>query len=124
MAIIGSQIVVAYATSTTLRISTASALSIYPSIFPQIFRPSLCWPRASITAVPSKVIMAAASTSANHADPELDIASNISSVKRRISDAISSNDRPEGSVRLVAVSKTKPLEFLQVAYEVRNTKVQ
>jgi hypothetical protein len=41
-------------------------------------------------------------------------------VKQRISDAISSHDRPDGSVRLVAVSKTKPLEFLKVAYEVRN----
>lgn len=34
-------------------------------------------------------------------------------------DAIASNDRKEGSVRLVAVSKTKPLELLQAAYEVR-----
>lgn len=32
-------------------------------------------------------------------------------------DAISLNDRPAGSVRLVAVSKTKPLELLQAAYE-------
>ena len=124
MAIIGSRIVAAYATSTTLRIATTSAFSINPLIFPQVFRPSLCLSRASITTVPSKIIMAAASTTANHADPELDIASNISSVKQRISDAISSNDRSKGSVRLVAVSKTKPLEFLQVAYEVRNTKVQ
>ncbi len=118
--------VAAYATSTTLRITTASAFAIYPSVSPHVFRPSFSWPRASITAVPlhpplpSKLIMAAASTSADHADPELDIASNISSVKQRISNAISANDRREGSVRLVAVSKTKPLEFLQVAYEVRN----
>ena len=48
----------------------------------------------------------------------VDIASNIASVNRRMDDAISSNDCPIGSVRLVAVSKTKPIELLQAAYEV------
>lgn len=47
----------------------------------------------------------------------MDIASNIAAVRQRLEDAISSNDRPAGSVRLVAVSKTKPLELLQAAYE-------
>ena len=58
-----------------------------------------------------------ASTSSD-ADIEVDIASNIASVRQRIDDAVAANDRPPASVRLVAVSKTKPLEFLQVAYEV------
>ena len=113
--------VAAYATSSTLRIATS--FSYFPSIPSRILRPSLCCPRVSIAAAPLHPIlpsMAASSTSSDHAEPELDIASNILSVKQRISDAVSSNDRPEGSVRLVAVSKTKPLEFLQVAYEVRN----
>jgi len=48
----------------------------------------------------------------------VDIAANISSVKQRMDDAIASNDRLNGSVRLVAVSKTKPLELLVAAYEV------
>jgi uncharacterized pyridoxal phosphate-containing UPF0001 family protein len=58
-----------------------------------------------------------ASTSSD-ADIEVDIASNIESVRQRMNDAITANDRHPGSVRLVAVSKTKPLEFLQAAYEV------
>ena len=54
-------------------------------------------------------------------DVAVDIASNIATVKQRMDDAISSNDRPSGSVRLVAVSKTKPLELLKAAYyEVSN----
>ena len=53
------------------------------------------------------------------ADVAVDIATNIASVKQRMDDAISANDRPSGSVRLVAVSKTKPLELLEAAYEVR-----
>lgn len=128
MVIIGSRMTVAaYATSTTLRIATAFSPSLLFSS--QVLRPSSCWSQASLNAAPfrptfpSKLSMAAASTSADLADSELDIASNILSVTQRISDAISSNDRPEGSVRLVAVSKTKPLEFLQVAYQVRNRNV-
>lgn len=58
-----------------------------------------------------------ASTSSD-ADIEVDIASNLASVRQRMDDAVAANDRPPGSVRLVAVSKTKPLEFLQVCYEV------
>ncbi len=49
----------------------------------------------------------------------MDIAANIASVKQRMDDAIASSDRINGSVRLVAVSKTKPLELLMAAYEVR-----
>lgn len=52
------------------------------------------------------------------ADDTVDISSNIASVRQRIQDAMSSNDRPDGSVRLVAVSKTKPVELLVAAYEV------
>lgn len=65
------------------------------------------------------IIAMSASTTSD--DIEVDIASNIASVRQRIDDAVSANDRPTGSVRLVAVSKTKPLEFLQVAYEVSTT---
>lgn len=57
-----------------------------------------------------------ASTSSD-ADTKVDIASNISLVRQSMDDAMSSNDRPAESVRLVAVSKTKPLELLQAAYE-------
>lgn len=58
------------------------------------------------------------STSSDTENSMVDIASNISSVKQRMDDAISSSERPAGSVRLVAVSKTKPIELLQLAYEV------
>jgi len=58
-----------------------------------------------------------ASTTSSDADAKVDIASNIASVRQRLEDAISSNDRLAGSVKLVAVSKTKPLELLQAAYE-------
>lgn len=50
---------------------------------------------------------------------EVDVALRISSVQQRIEDVISTNDRRAGSVRLVAVSKTKPLDLLQAAYQVR-----
>lgn len=56
-------------------------------------------------------------TSPSDADVEKVIVSNIVSVRQRMDDAISTSDRPSGSVRLVAVSKTKPVEFLQTAYD-------
>ena len=59
------------------------------------------------------------SSASSDADIDVDIAGNIAGVKQRMDDAISANDRPAGSARLVAVSKTKPLELLQAAYEVR-----
>ena len=65
--------------------------------------------------------MSAATSS--ESDVKVDIASNIAAVRQRMEDAISSSDRPPGSVRLVAVSKTKPLELLQAAYEVRSQSV-
>lgn len=49
----------------------------------------------------------------------VDIAANIGHVRQMMDDAIASSERQSGSVRLVAVSKTKPLELLQAAYEVR-----
>ena len=111
---IGSRFAVAaYATSTT---RVTSAFSSYPSIPFITFRPALYSPLR--LTIPSQLNMSASTTS--DTDPELDIASNISSVKQRIADAMASNDRLEGSVRLVAVSKTKPLELLQTAYEVRS----
>lgn len=57
-----------------------------------------------------------ASTSSD-AETEVDVAGNISSVKQRMEDSISSIGRQAESVRLVVVSKTKPLELLQAAYE-------
>ncbi|KAL9190832.1 hypothetical protein ACHAXT_000538 [Thalassiosira profunda] len=56
-------------------------------------------------------------SASTEADATVDIASNIGSVRQRMEDAMAANERPSGSVRLVAVSKTKPLELLQAAYE-------
>lgn len=53
------------------------------------------------------------------ASDDVDIAANIAYVRQVIDDATASSERKSGSVRLVAVSKTKPLELLQAAYEVR-----
>ena len=52
-------------------------------------------------------------------DDVVDIAANIGHVRQMMDDAIASSERQSGSVRLVAVSKTKPLELIQAAYEVR-----
>ena len=52
-------------------------------------------------------------------DDVVDIAANIGHVRQMMDDAIASSERQSGSVRLVAVSKTKPVELLQAAYEVR-----
>lgn len=60
-----------------------------------------------------------ASSVADFEKEKLLVASNIESVRQRVHDAIIANNRPDGSVRLVAVSKTKPLELLLAAYEVR-----
>ena len=48
-------------------------------------------------------------------DDVVDIAANIGHVRQMMDDAIASCERESGSVRLVAVSKTKPLELLQAA---------
>ena len=68
-------------------------------------------------AIPSNFILRATFTT-DAMDDKVDIASNVALVKQRMDDAIASNDLPAGSVRLVAVSKTKPLELLVAAYEV------
>ena len=60
------------------------------------------------------------SSSTTSDDDVVDIAANIGQVRQMIDDAIASSERKSGSVRLVAVSKTKPLELLQAAYEVDN----
>ena len=111
--------VAACATSISLR--TTTAFSVYPSTLSN----RLIWPEHTVVSSktqrsyhPSLFIMSA-STSSDTENSTVDIASNISSVKQRMDDAISSNERPAGSVRLVAVSKTKPIELLQAAYEVR-----
>ena len=111
--------VLAYATSISLR-STTSAFSAYPYI--SSTRTALGGPTHKIQPslhqfTTTNIHMSTPSEAA--ADVAVDIATNIASVKQRMDDAISANDRPSGSVRLVAVSKTKPLELLEAAYEVR-----
>jgi len=112
--------VLAYATSISLR-STTLAFSVYPYISSNT-RAALCGPPNKIQPslqqfTTTNINM---STPSEAATTDVNIASNIASVKQRMDDAISSNDRPSGSVRLVAVSKTKPLELLEAAYEVSN----
>lgn len=61
---------------------------------------------------------ASAATSAGAEDStSIDVASNIAFVRRRMEDSRSSSEGAAKSVRLVAVSKTKPLELLKEAYE-------
>jgi len=45
------------------------------------------------------------------------VAENLNGVRERISSCAQSNNRAEGSIRLVAVSKTKPVDLLVEAYE-------
>ena len=52
------------------------------------------------------------------ADSSVDIASNLTYVNDRITKCVQACNRPEGSVKLVAVSKTKPVELLMDAYNV------
>jgi PLP dependent protein len=47
---------------------------------------------------------------------DADIAANIQDVKSKIKDVLLENNLPEDSVRLVAVSKTKPIPHLMAAY--------
>lgn len=59
------------------------------------------------------------STDANEIQiPDLsaDIAANIQDVKSKIKDVLLEHNLPEDSVRLVAVSKTKPIPYLMAAY--------
>ena len=50
---------------------------------------------------------------------DVDIASNLQEVKSNIAKYELEYNRPPNSVRLVAVSKTKPIELLMKAYNVR-----
>lgn len=61
--------------------------------------------------------MSSSSTSPTTTTGEIPIADNIKHVEERISKAIEVNNRVENSVRLIAVSKTKPVELLQKAYD-------
>ena len=111
MAFGGRLTVAAYAASFSLR--SASAFSVHSSsVLP------LTSAGAAHQSFPYKNFVMSSSASSD-ADIDVDIAGNIAGVKQRMDDAISANDRPAGSARLVAVSKTKPLELLQAAYEVR-----
>ena len=61
--------------------------------------------------------MMSSSSTTHNEETIIPIAENIKNVKDRISKAIEVNNRPENSVRLIAVSKTKPVELLQKAYD-------
>ena len=108
MAFGGRLTVAAYAASFSLRSASAFSVNSSSPLPPGVARHSFLY---------KNLVMSASASS--DADIDVDIAGNIAGVKQRIDDAISSNDRPAASVRLVAVSKTKPLELLQAAYEVR-----
>jgi len=56
-------------------------------------------------------------SSSASAEFEVDVASNIASVRQRIDEAINDSSLEPGSVRLIAVSKTKPIPLLQAAYD-------
>jgi pyridoxal phosphate enzyme (YggS family) len=75
--------------------------------------------RASAVAGASSAILRAASTSADaDADAaEIDVAANLADVQSKIEAKVDECHRPKGSVRLVAVSKTKPLNLLRDAYQ-------
>ncbi len=68
----------------------------------------------------------ASSTTTSHtrinmsSSASIEIASNLQSVQDRITKCVHECNRPEGSVKLVAVSKTKPVELLMDAYNVSN----
>ena len=68
---------------------------------------------------PLRLVPTQRNMSSTLSDDAVNIAANISLVRRMMDDAIASSERKSGRVRLVAVSKTKPLELLQAAYEVR-----
>jgi len=109
---IGRRAVVAFGAINYYRLTAAfSAHSKLPSSRPFCIG-SQIFPSFVPTRKPS-----ALSASFSTMEHQVDIAANISSVKQRMDDAIASNDRLNGSVRLVAVSKTKPLELLVAAYE-------
>lgn len=117
MSIIGGRRAFAVFASVSLR--TTAAFSACPSVSPksigqrhQLLLASTALHRKS---TPSIITMSASTSS--DSDMKVDIAANIASVRQRMEDAMSSNERPAESVRLVAVSKTKPLELLQAAYE-------
>eukprot|EP00581_Thalassiosira_minuscula_P019330 CAMPEP_0183713884 /NCGR_PEP_ID=MMETSP0737-20130205/8619_1 /TAXON_ID=385413 /ORGANISM="Thalassiosira miniscula, Strain CCMP1093" /LENGTH=314 /DNA_ID=CAMNT_0025942747 /DNA_START=50 /DNA_END=994 /DNA_ORIENTATION=+ len=119
MAIIGGRRAFA-AYATTISVRATAAFSVYPSLSPGATGPAVVRPLGQTTVFPHQRTIAsnfAMSSTSSDADTKVDIASNISLVRQRMEDAMSSNDRPAGSVRLVAVSKTKPLELLQAAYE-------
>mmetsp|Transcript_5302 Transcript_5302/g.11497 ORF Transcript_5302/g.11497 Transcript_5302/m.11497 type:complete len:316 (+) Transcript_5302:107-1054(+) len=108
------------AVAATISLRNTAAFSVYSSPPPRAIA-SAQRPLAQPTAFPQRTILSkfamSASSTTSDADSKVDVASNIASVRQRLEDANSSNDRPAGCVRLVAVSKTKPLELLQAAYE-------
>ena len=66
---------------------------------------------------PQRNMSTPSSSSTEETPSAIDIATNISEVQDRIAQTILENNRPEKSVRLVAVSKTKPISLLLNAYD-------
>ena len=88
---------------------STAAFSSHPLLLPSPSRQTFNLGRSSVTQ----------NMSTSTDDDVVDIAANIGHVRQMMDDAIASSERQSGSVRLVAVSKTKPLDLLQAAYEVR-----
>mmetsp|Transcript_32646 Transcript_32646/g.55661 ORF Transcript_32646/g.55661 Transcript_32646/m.55661 type:complete len:305 (-) Transcript_32646:106-1020(-) len=94
-------------------ISAFSGPPLLPSR--QIFTPRHLIPLSTCNNLGRSLTQHNMSTSTD--DDVVDIVANIGHVRQMMDDAIASCERESGSVRLVAVSKTKPLELLQAAYE-------
>ena len=61
------------------------------------------------------------SSSSSSPSASIDIASNLQYVNDRVAKCVEECNRPEGSTKLVAVSKTKPVELLMDAYNVSDS---
>ena len=73
--------------------------------------------RASALAGASSTTLRSASSSAD-GEAVVDVAANLAEVRGKIDAKVEECNRPKGSVKLVAVSKTKPMELLMDAYNV------
>jgi len=100
--------------------SSCGALSTIPSLIsllPSKYKASFRITRVGVGhSQPYRSTIVAMSTSTGSNNVE-DMASNLEGVKDRIATCVADCDREEGSVRLVAVSKTKPVELLMEVYE-------
>ena len=90
-------------------VSAFAAYRLYPSIMPQ----------GSPSSQPMSTSVVDASGDESGASAPSHVASNLAVVRERMTSVAERCNRENGSVRLVAVSKTKPIEMLREAYEVR-----